>query len=275
MEAQEDRLDWHAAFQDALKLEFEAYQDVLEFVVELQLTTQPLQIDAVIIKKKPDVHIELAAGKIFKNVNILEYKSPDDYFSVKDYFKIFSYAYLYLTLHKEANFDDITLSVVEFRHSRELFKFFEGRGLRVIEKAAGIYYIEGEVFPVQIIETRKLETKSSVWLSELRNDLDEQRVEFINEQFTDKDKLTYAAALFSVLVRANDNSFAEAMMKKYPTLDEVFEKAGLTRIWEARGEARANQKLLNLLKQGYSVDQIEKMLEGKTVSNPAALADKD
>ena len=40
---------WHPAFVEAIKLELEEYEDVLEFYPEYQLTTEPLRIDCIII----------------------------------------------------------------------------------------------------------------------------------------------------------------------------------------------------------------------------------
>jgi hypothetical protein len=51
------------------------------------------------------------------------------------------------------------------------------------------------------------------------------------------------------------------------TLDEVLEEAGLTAKWEKRGEAKGVaigektgwEKAIELLKQGYTVEQLEQM----------------
>ncbi|MDR1047173.1 MAG: hypothetical protein LBL64_05315 [Treponema sp.] len=43
------------------------------------------------------------------------------------------------------------------------------------------------------------------------------------------------------------------------TLDEVLEEAGLTAKWEKQGEKIGWQKAIELLKQGYTVDQLEQM----------------
>jgi hypothetical protein len=44
-----DRIAWHPAFRSAIRLEFEDYQDVLEFTFENELNDEPLRIDAVIV----------------------------------------------------------------------------------------------------------------------------------------------------------------------------------------------------------------------------------
>jgi hypothetical protein len=60
------------------------------------------------------------------------------------------------------------------------------------------------------------------------------------------------------------------MADKKITLDEVLEKIGLTAEWEKRGEVRGEargeknawQKAIELLKQGYTPEQLERMSPG-------------
>ena len=52
-----EKIQWHPAFQQAIKAELSEYRDRLSFIEEYQLTTEPLKIDTLIIKKPPDVHI--------------------------------------------------------------------------------------------------------------------------------------------------------------------------------------------------------------------------
>ena len=52
------RIAWLPAFVQAIKCELEEYLDVLTFESEHQLTTEPLQIDILIIKKKIFQHRE-------------------------------------------------------------------------------------------------------------------------------------------------------------------------------------------------------------------------
>ncbi|GHV20892.1 hypothetical protein FACS189494_05490 [Spirochaetia bacterium] len=55
--ANENPIAWHPAFIEAIQLELEQYKDILEFNPEHQLTSEPLKIDVLIIKKPPDVVI--------------------------------------------------------------------------------------------------------------------------------------------------------------------------------------------------------------------------
>ena len=59
-------IPWHAAFVEALQMELEAYQDILEFHPEYQLTSEPLRIDCVVIKKTKNAVLEKNIAKIFK-----------------------------------------------------------------------------------------------------------------------------------------------------------------------------------------------------------------
>jgi hypothetical protein len=46
------------------------------------------------------------------------------------------------------------------------------------------------------------------------------------------------------------------------TLDEVLEEAGLIKKWEARGERTAWEKFVALMKQGCTVEKLERMAPG-------------
>jgi len=76
-------------------MELDEYSQDLEFISEFPLNTQPLKIDVVIIKKSRDIAIEKNIASIFRKENIIEYKSPDDYVSVDDFYKVYGYACLY------------------------------------------------------------------------------------------------------------------------------------------------------------------------------------
>jgi len=70
-----EKIQWHPAFYDAIKAELNGYHQHLTFIAEHQLSTEPLLIDLIIIKKP--IAIKNIA-RIFLRDNILEYKSPDD-----------------------------------------------------------------------------------------------------------------------------------------------------------------------------------------------------
>ena len=92
------RRSWHPAFVQAIQHELVEYRECLTFESEHQLTTEPLRIDVLIIKKEKDVVIKKNIAQIFKQFNIVEYKSPDDSATVEAYHKTQCYARLYAAL---------------------------------------------------------------------------------------------------------------------------------------------------------------------------------
>ena len=56
------KLKWHPAFVQALRQELFDYRDSLEFKCEYQLTSEPLRIDLVIVKKPRETLIKSNRG---------------------------------------------------------------------------------------------------------------------------------------------------------------------------------------------------------------------
>jgi hypothetical protein len=253
----------------------EAYAEHLEFQAEYQLTAEPLKIDGVIIKKNAEVKIEKNIARIFKTVNILEYKSPEDYFSVYDFYKVLGYAYLYAALNR-LPMGDLTVTVIESRYPRELFKYIreEEQG-EVTETSSGIYQVRGYSMDIQIIESKKLPPGENLWIRGLNRDLQAEIAGAILKESRRKGgKARMQAYLYAVL-KANAKTLREVLEmadQEAITLDEVLEEAGLTVKWEKRGEERGEkrgrrigeksgwEKAIELLKQGYTVDQLEQMV---------------
>jgi hypothetical protein len=128
-----DRIDWHPAFIEAIKMELDEYGKDLEFIPEHQLTTGPLRIDVVIIKKNSDTPIKKNIATIFRKENIVEYKSPNDYVSIDDYYKVYGYACLYASLNK-IPITNLTVSFIKSRYPKKLLEHLKKkRGYTVAE----------------------------------------------------------------------------------------------------------------------------------------------
>jgi hypothetical protein len=157
-------IPWHPAFTQALQLELEPFLHSLEFTPELPLTSEPLRIDLLIIKKSPSLVIEKNIARIFKRTNIFEYKSPHDYISLHSFHKTLAYTFLYASLNKVL-LTDMTISIVGNRHPGKLFKELEGEGYgRVVERERGIYEVVGYPVVIQIIESGKMGAGENRWL---------------------------------------------------------------------------------------------------------------
>lgn len=145
----EDDIKWHPAFYSALQLEFEKDLNKLEFINEFQLSKEPLRIDVHIIKKIKEDILSNEIGNIFKKYNLVEYKSPDDYLSIEDYYKVYGYGCLYQSLAETAekvDILDITLTFCCKSKPIKLFKHLkEVRHFDIIEKSSGIYHVKGEI----------------------------------------------------------------------------------------------------------------------------------
>ena len=170
------KLQWHPAFCSALRLELLEDAENLEFTDEFQLTEKPLQIDCTVVKVKKDCKIKNEIGKIFRKHNIFEYKSPKDELNIDTFYKAVAYACLYKVLPNHVNeipAEEITITLIRDRKPVKLLGELEKSGYGYKKEAAGIYYVNGAMFPVQIIESSELDVDMHVQLKALTNHLEE------------------------------------------------------------------------------------------------------
>jgi hypothetical protein len=160
----EDKNYWHPAFCGAAELEFRDNKEDLEFQREYNLSKEPIRVDLLVVKKIGSVKIKNEIGCIFKEHNILEYKSPGDAMSIDDYFKGLSYACLYKSLGNSVDAiraEEITLSLFREQRPEKMFESLKKLGATIEEKFPGIYHVKGViVFDTQIIVTRELDKKT-------------------------------------------------------------------------------------------------------------------
>jgi hypothetical protein len=127
------------------------------------------------LRKKETQILKKNIGKIFRRYNIVEYKSPDDYLCIDDFYKGYAYTYFYKADRTPVNsilLEELPISFVCQNYPRELFRHIVGERKLQIEKVyAGIYYVIGDTLPIQIIVTGELSKKESLWLRNLTNQL--------------------------------------------------------------------------------------------------------
>ena len=170
------KLQWHPAFCSALRLELLEDAENLEFTDEFQLTEKPLQIDCTVVKVKKDCKIKNEIGKIFRKHNIFEYKSPKDELNIDTFYKAVAYACLYKVLPNhvdEIPAEEITITLIRDRKPVKLMQELEKSGYGCKKEAAGIYYVSGAMFPVQIIVSSELDMELHVQLKALTDRLEE------------------------------------------------------------------------------------------------------
>ncbi|GHV74572.1 hypothetical protein AGMMS49940_18740 [Spirochaetia bacterium] len=258
----DDHINWHGAFYDAIRLELEDYLDMLTFEFEHQLNTDPLIIDALILKKKKQVVIEKNIAAIFKTVNVLEFKSPEDYLSVSDFHKAIAYTHLYCATEKSADITDITLTFVLTRKPREVLKHIETDcKYLVTQKNPGIYLVTGGLFPIQIIETKLLSEDENIWLKDLHNGLGPRTLEKILQASNAYLNSDHIKAYLDVILKANYDAMEVMKMNETRKFYEALERMGVAAEFEARGIEKGREEGLrltatNLKKTGMPLNQI-------------------
>jgi len=269
-ELDDERIPWHPAFVEAIQMELLEYQDVLEFHPEYQLTSEPLRIDCVVIKKAKDVVIKKNIAVIFREWNLLEYKSPDDYVSVADFYKVYGYACLYASFNK-VPITSLTVSFIESYYPQKLLDHLKNeRNYTVAETSPGIYTISGDILPIQIIDNRRLSAEENLWLKNLSKELGYTAITQVGKEINRQGKAARIAAYWNAIMQANPTAIQEAIeMRKYTRLDKVLIETGLAAEWEAKGraegeaqgEARGEQRKAfgiaqNMVKLGLPIETV-------------------
>lgn len=118
-------IQWHPGFNAVMQIEFEEECDKLRFEAEHNLGKKPLQIDLLVVKLDGGASIRKNIGRIFRKYNIIEYKSPKDYLSVNDFYKVVGYTCFYQADTKhvlEIQPDELTITFVSSQYPRIMMK---------------------------------------------------------------------------------------------------------------------------------------------------------
>ncbi len=238
-----DKIPWHPGFCGAAELEFRANLSELTFITEFNLSREPLRTDLLILKKKPGVRIENETGRIFKNHNIIEYKSPEDSMNIDDFFKTIGYACLYKASGKTVNqfpADEITVSLFRDSFPRELFARLRESGRTIEEKYPGVYYVHGNtLFDTQVVVTSRLDKKSHYTFRVLSKKADREDVrKFLKDTaaFTSPGDKANADAVFQVSIAANKPLYDE--IRRESDMCQAMEEL-MKDVIDARVEERA------------------------------------
>ena len=222
---EDGKVQWHPAFNSALKIELQDDEQNLYFVEEHLLGSMPMQVDILVVKKENNVHIKKTIGHIFRKHNLFEYKSPDDIFSVNDAYKVCGYACIYKSdesSEEKIDARDVTISIVCNHYPKKMIDHIKERGMEVRCVDKGIYYLIGGIFPMQLIITKELDREEYFWMQRLRADLREKG-EF-NEVLDVFEKHRFSEcykSVMNVIVHANkENEKEENGM--LPILKEIF-----------------------------------------------------
>jgi len=137
---------------------------------------------------------------------------------------------LYASFEK-VNISDITVSFALYRHSRDVLKYLENeRGLKVEEIEDGIYYVIGDIVKVQILEQKKLSSKTNLFLKVLGSSADlDDTIEILN--IWEQGDFDRKSKFLETMIMANQAKFKEAVDMS-ATLErffkEIVEDTGMT-----------------------------------------------
>ena len=202
------KLQWHSAFYEAIRIELEEELDKVHMEEEHLLGKKPMQMDMLIIKKEKMVKINKNIGHIFREHNIIEYKSPDDYLGINDFYKAYGYVCFYQSDTEEEGQTDpeeLTITFICNHYPRKMLAHIDKvRGIKAVKIGEGIYQLYGDPIPMQLMITKELSKERNYWLQNLRKDLKSGgEIKNLMEHYEDKKFLPRYQAVMDVILRAN------------------------------------------------------------------------
>lgn len=267
-----ENLQWYPAFVAALRITFHEEMEYLQILEEYSLSKSPPRIDALVLKKSPEIIIKKKIGQIFRGYNIIEYKSPEDYLSVNDFYKVYGYACFYQSNTekiKEIDPAELTIAFVSNHYPREMFRHLkEVRKIVIEDQGNGIYYLTGDPIPMRFIHIPKLSREENYWLQVLRNDLKAGReIRSLMENYEKNRKSKDYTAVMNLVTRVNWEQM-EVEKKMCEALNELFaeelKEADLRGKAEGRKEGheegiRLAKQVFQLSSSGESIEEIARM----------------
>ena len=166
------KIDWHAGFVSAIKLELREYEDILTYEEEHLIANRAQKIDLLIIKDNLSGSVDNPIGRIFNLYNVFEYKGIGDILTYGDFYKTLAYTSLYLyenNRNGKLPKSSYTMIFVRYDYPKKLFRLFKRDGIIYTETEPGFYYVEGMPFKTQIIISGQTEPGTNIWLKSLTN----------------------------------------------------------------------------------------------------------
>lgn len=250
------RLQWYSGFSAALRVELEDELDELCIEDEHMLSKKPMQIDVLVVKKKGEQPIRKNIGRIFRKHNIIEYKSPEDYLSINDFYKVYGYTCFYQSETKRVKDippEEITMTFICNHYPQKLLEHLKKfKGIEVEKQEAGLYYLLGDSFPIQLVIVKELSKEENYWLQNLRCNLKTgEEIQEVVRRYEQVKHKAYYLDVMNLIVRANQKQMEEEK-NMCEALNELFAEELKEADLRGRKEGR---------KEGRSVGQIEKLKE--------------
>ena len=208
-----------------------------------------------VIKKQPAAVIKNEIGKIFKQHNIVEFKSSGDGLTIDDYYKAVGYASIYKSLGEHINeipAQEITVTLIREAYPREMFKQLKILGIDATEQYRGIYYLSGKTtFDTQVIVNSRLDSEKHAGLKVLsRRAKKDDIIRFLEEaRFAiEPGELHDIDAVLQVSVSANRKVYQEIRKEESmcQALRDLMKEEIEEEIVKERAEATADTKIVDI-----------------------------
>lgn len=220
-----------------------------------------MQLDVLIMKKNKSRKIRKNIGRNFRTYNLIEYKSPKDYLSIDDFYKVYGYTCFYKSDARRVNeihTEEITITFVCHHYPQKLVKYLRVHARTVIKQSKGIYLISDSEFLIQLIVTSRLPEEENLWLRNLTDDLKENEtaVKLIQE-FGKHEKEESYQAVMNLIVKANEERFQEV-----DNMCEALEELLKEKI-EAKERKAEQEGYSNGMKRGMAEGREQGIVEGR------------
>ena len=217
--------DWHSWMDALLHIMLYPHKSV-KIWSEAKLGVQPPRADFVVVNEDKLVDLGFEIFDIFREHNIIEFKSPDDELSVFTICKGIGYVEFYIyVMHEngiDVNLDQVTLTFVRDARPDKLLKELAD----YVEEGSieGIYYIKNwsaPDFPIQIIHSAVLKGDKYAGLRVISDD---PSVDDIGEMFTIRQ---YQPVLQHIhlqhIVHIHNETLADTSKKHVATMHVCFQ----------------------------------------------------
>ena len=272
--SKKDKIQRQDAFYAALQSELYRFRDQFMFEDKHDLCRISLlsQMAVWVIKKESGTQIDKNIGRLFEDHNLFEFKSEDDHLTIWDYLKVIGYAYLYV-LFEKVPIQAVTVSFVTKRHPGNLLNYLtEERQLTVKETMCGIYYVEGDQFKVQIIESQKLSEEENLFLKKLRKGLILPSLQSLLEAYGKPLELDVMAMVVFIFYVTNENAKISKEwldlinQHTYESFKQIVTKSSFKEKYEAelkaQDEAQGVREIaLKMLQKGLAFEEVAELVE--------------
>ena len=269
------RSDWHTAFEAFLRFTMHKYKGVT-IQTEVEIGTDAPRTDYLILTEDELQEFKEAIFKIFKKVNLIEYKNPRDSLNKRVIFKIIGYASLLIgTAERKGDMPEsqVTISIFRAAKNPKLFKEMEEAGELVKTDTPGIYHVKNLTsLPFQIVITSELEGEEYAAcraLTDRAREADVKRVLENVSKETDDIIREYYGTFIELVADKNPEMFEEMreekdMKTKYPTIMRIFGED-----LKQLAEEQAKQQMEEQVKQQVEerVEQQVKTKEQETLAS--------